>query len=261
MRYLVTGHLTGRRALDDLCAAMPRLREVHALDAILVIADNPSITGPAPMGGSGMTVADRDALLDAGADLLLTGTHVWDAGHGHEVVREPRVLRSANYRDPALPGRGRVDLDIVGDRLAVLQLADGTASGEEVVPLPEAWRAHAAEPPGLVHVVGSTFSAQVFAHAVDGVVPVVIGSLSHIASRDIERLPGGTVLVPDIGYVGPIGGIGGFAPAHFLTPYRDDDAPLAPYAHESGPTQVSAILVDARPGEPAAASWVRGLPA
>lgn len=260
MRLLITGHLTGQQALADLTSALPRLRREHRLDAVAVIADNPSITGPEPMGGSGMTVADRDLLLGAGTDLILTGSHVWDGGHGQEVVTHPRVLRSANLTGPDLPGQGRATLQADGRSLTVLQLTDPSAPGTEATSLPAAWRTHrGSKPPDLVHVIAPGHQVQVFAHAVDGQVAAVIGSLSHIAARDLERLPGGTILVPDIGYVGPPGGIGGFEPSHFLTGYTGTPpGRLPPYRHTTGPTQFSGIILDLA-GHPRSACRARDM--
>jgi 2',3'-cyclic-nucleotide 2'-phosphodiesterase len=259
VRLLVTGHLTGPQALADVIAALPRLRSNHRLDAVAVIADNPSITGPAPMGGSGMTVADRNRLLDAGVELLLTGSHVWDGGHGQAAVAHPQVLRSANLTGPAVPGQGRATLRAGGTPLTVLQLTDPSARGAQASDLATGWRAHREDPPDLVHVVAPGYQVQVFAHAVDGQVAAVVGSLSHIASRDLVRLPRGTVLVPDVGYVGPPGGIGGFEPSHFLTAYTGvPAADLPPYRHTAGPTQFSGVILELV-GPPGSRSRVRGM--
>lgn len=262
MRVLITGHLTGHQALEDLLTAVPALRADHQLDAIAVIADNVSITGPTPIGGSGMTVADRDILLASGVDLILTGSHVWDGGHGPTAVSHPRVLRSSNLIGDALPGQGRTKLRANGSTLDLLQLSDDAAPGPEATDLPTGWRPHRDNPPDVVHVVANAHTVQVFAHAVDGQVAAVVGSLSHIASRDIERLPRGTLLVPDIGYVGPPGGIGGFEPSHFLSAYTGTSpTELPPYHHSAGPTQFSGVILDlVAEDKPPAATWLLALP-
>jgi calcineurin-like phosphoesterase len=245
MRLLITGQLVGEQAMRDLVAALPDLRERHQVDLVVSIADNVAITGPSPRDGSGMTVGQRDTLL-GGVDLLLTGTHVWDGGHGRAAVDHPRVVRSANLVDDALlPGHGRVDLRVGDEQLTVLQLADPSAPACVVRPVYEAWQAALTRRVTVVHLLGTPYAALRFAHAVDGRCTAVIGSLTHVASRDLQILPRGTAFVADIGYVGPTGGIGGFEPIHFIAEYLDGDATaLPPYRLRSSPTQFSAVLLD-----------------
>jgi calcineurin-like phosphoesterase len=262
MRVLVTGHLTGEQATQDLAAALPAMRVAHQADAILVNADNTAITGPRPMGGSGTTPEHRDLLLRAGADLILTGTHLWDAGNGPSVVDHPQVLRSANYADSTLPGHGSTVLRRAGEQLTILQLSDPSAPDLPVTHPYRAWEQAATGPATLVHLIASAYHASVFAHAVDGRCAAVVNSLSHIASRDLCLLPGGTAFVPDVGYVGPPGGIGGFDPQHFVADYLGQDhAELPPYRHTAGPTQMSAVLVEINTatGAVGEVSWVLAL--
>jgi|GEM_PF-1225976 hypothetical protein len=250
MRVLVTGHVVGQRAVDELSAVLPRLRRVHHLDLVLVNGDNCAITGPSPFTGSGMTPAQRDQLLAAGADLLLTGTHVWDGGHGAQTVRHARVLRIHNLDDGTAPGRGVVTIDVAGERVTVVQLADASAPvrpGLSAAPY-QAWQA--LQPlPGvqLVHLLGSAHAVSVFGHAVAGRCAAVVGSLSHVATRDLRLVAGGTALVEDVGYVGPRGGIGGFDPEHFVATLDGrDPAELPPFRLVSGPTRISAVVVETR---------------
>lgn len=259
MRLLMTGHLVGERAMQELLAALPGLRAAHRLDLVVTVADNVAISGPRPRDGSGMTVAQRDALLAGGVDLILTGTHVWDSRDGVAVVDHPRVVRCANLVDDALlPGAGRVELTVGGAHLTVLQLADPSVPRLVVNSVAEAWQSALTRPATIVHLLGTPYAAIRFAHLVDGRCAAVIGSLTHIASRDLEILPRGTAFVADIGYVGPVGGVGGFEPGHFLAEYVDSEPfGLEPYRHRSGPVQLSAVLLDiAADGSVAEFGWV-----
>jgi 2',3'-cyclic-nucleotide 2'-phosphodiesterase len=261
VRVLVTGDLTGPRAMREFIAALPGIRARHRLDAVVVIGDNTAITGPTPMGGSGMTVADRDALIDAGADLILTGAHVWDAGHGHAAVDHPRVLRCANLADSCLPGSGVATLAAGSEQLAVVQIGDPHAIAGTTQPF-QCWLAIRPAVPTIVHFVADVFHATVFAHLVDGQCAAVINSMSHVACRDLRFLPNGTAFVADVGYVGPPGGVGGFEPDHFVAAYLGRDvSSLEPYRLTDGPTEMSAVLadVDTARARVREMSWVRSL--
>jgi len=264
MRILVTGHVTGPQATSDVAHALPLLRRRHSLDAVLVIGDNTSITGPAPMGGSGMTVQDRDILLRAGTDLILTGSHVWDPPDAAEAVSHPQVLRCANLADTSRPGQGTVVLDIAGEQLAVVQLGDPAAVDGASHPY-DAWQTVRPRLATLVHFIADIWHACLLASVLDGQCAVLVNSLSHVATRDLQILPNGTAFVADIGYVGPpggIGGSGGFDPAHFTAAYLGrDTSDLAPYRLTDGPTQMSAVLadIDTATSHIREFSWIRSL--
>jgi 2',3'-cyclic-nucleotide 2'-phosphodiesterase len=261
---MITGDVTGPQATSDLARALPALRHHHRLDAALVIGDNTSITGPAPMGGSGMTVQDRDILLHAGADLILTGSHVWDPPDAAEAVSHPQVLRCANLIDTGRPGHGTAVLDINGEQLAVVQLGDPAAVNGASHPY-ENWHAVRPRVATLVHFVADIWHACLLASVLDGQCAVLVNSLSHVATRDLQILPNGTAFVADVGYVGPpggVGGFGGFEPRHFVAAYLGHDTSgLAPYRLTQGPTQMSAVLadVDTETGHIREFSWIRSL--
>ena len=70
MRILFVGHAVGRSGRAVLLAELPRLRTSLALDAVIVNAENAA-------GGYGLTAAIAAEFLDAGADVLTMGNHVW----------------------------------------------------------------------------------------------------------------------------------------------------------------------------------------
>ncbi len=246
MRVLFTGELVGVRGMTFLLESLPEIRATFTVDAVVTVADNVAVTGRHPRDGSGMTMRQRDELFDGGVDLVLTGTHVWDGGHGVSVVDHDRVVRTANIVDDALrPGKGVVTVDVGGRRLRIVQLADASAPNTRVNSAHDAWRSLAGVHPTVLHFVGTPFAAMKFAHAVDGSCAAVFGSLTHVASRDLQILRGGTAFVADIGYIGPVGGIGGFEPAHFIAADLGGAARGMPgYQLCDTPIQFSALLLD-----------------
>ena len=112
MRILYLGDIVGRAAREAVMAALPGYRRSLALDFVMVNGENAA-------GGFGINAEITGQLLDAGADCVLTGNHVWDQREivGH-FQREPRLLRPANFPDGA-PGRG----------IAAFDLADGRRVG------------------------------------------------------------------------------------------------------------------------------------
>ena len=116
MRILFVGDVVGRSGRAVLLAELPKLRSALALDAVIVNAENAA-------GGYGLTAAIAGEFLEAGADLLTMGNHVWDQREliAH-IDREPRIVRPLNLA-PGTPGRGVAEIRTVrSQRIVVLQV-------------------------------------------------------------------------------------------------------------------------------------------
>ena len=99
MRILFLGDLVGRSGRNAVIEALPNLRERYSLDFVVVNAENAA-------GGFGITEQILVDLLDAGADVVTTGNHVFDQREALVFIeRYDRLIRPINY--PAgTPGKG-----------------------------------------------------------------------------------------------------------------------------------------------------------
>jgi metallophosphoesterase (TIGR00282 family) len=160
-------------------------------------------------GGLGITPAVADELLEAGADALTTGNHVW---HHKAFVEyagaEFRVIRPANY-PPRTPGRGAHVYETPhSGRIGLLSLA-GRVFME---PLDCPFRAADRE---IEALRGKTDMIVVDIHAeatsekvalgwyLDGRVAAAIGTHTHVQTADERVLPKGTAYITDAGMTGP----------------------------------------------------------
>src|ERR1700732_4036126 len=99
MRILFLGDLVGRSGRGAVIEALPKLRERYRLDFVVVNGENAA-------GGFGISEAILIELLDAGADVVTTGNHVWDQREALIFIeRHDRLLRPINFPKGA-PGRG-----------------------------------------------------------------------------------------------------------------------------------------------------------
>jgi calcineurin-like phosphoesterase len=102
MRLAFFGDVVGRSGREGLADHLPDLRRRLALDFVVVNAENAA-------SGFGITENTAREIYDAGADCLTLGNHSWDQKEALTyIVREPRLIRPANY--PILsdaPGRWR----------------------------------------------------------------------------------------------------------------------------------------------------------
>ena len=249
MRALFIGDVVGPAAVGYLVDRLPRLRADLALDVVIANAEN---CGPT---GIGMTVALVERLKTAGVDVVTSGNHAFDGPEVASVLALPRVLRPLNLADGVL-GRGSITIDVAGEPLTVLVLADRDALA--LAPAVAAfgrrpWDAWtAADRPGTVIVdyhAQSDMEKHAFANAVDGVAAAVIGTHTHEPTLPLHLLPSGTALVADVGMTGPTGGIEGFDAGRFVEIVRGTPPSAArPVGVASGPIVLGAVVLDIEAG-------------
>src|SRR3989441_13368034 len=115
MNILMVGDVYGEPGRQAIVKLVPRLRQEHAIDFCVVNVENAA-------GGFGVTAAIAKQVLEAGADVMTSGNHIWDKREIVEyITRENLLLRPANF--PAgTPGAGHVTLKCGPHKVAVLNL-------------------------------------------------------------------------------------------------------------------------------------------
>jgi metallophosphoesterase (TIGR00282 family) len=182
---------------------LPELKHELEVDFCVVNGENAA-------DGVGLTAKLATRILEAGADVITTGNHVWRHRDLVPVLEsDGRVLRPANFGDTGIPGKG----------LAVAEARDGTPvavinlQGQLFLPTPvhpfrvvdalvEQARAQAAVV--LVDFHAEATSEKIaLARLLDGRVTAVLGTHTHVQTNDARVLPGGTAAITDAGMTGP----------------------------------------------------------
>lgn len=248
MNVVFIGDITGPEGVALVAGRLPAIRRERAVDLVIANADNVAITGPHPRNGFGLAPDAIQRLLSSGVDVLTTGTHAWDGPHAESCLSHPLVLRPDNATD-ALPGRGRLDLDVDGSPATVLVLA-ATELMPESSPAYQHWLATSRPETTLIHHVGDPWRTRLFAAAIDGEAAAVLGTLGHEATRHVYLLPGGTALVPDVGMVGPLSAAGaGHDLRHFVEEFKgNDSSALGPFS-VGGPAVFEAVWLRTEGGK------------
>jgi len=204
MRLLFLGDLVGRSGRTAVWNRLPGLIRDFKLDFVIVNGENAA-------GGFGITEDIFLETLNAGADVVTTGNHVWDQREALVYAdRQDRFLRPANY--PAgTPGRGS-NLYIARNGARVLvanvmgrvfmhpDLDDPFAAGEAILsacPLGEQ-----ADAVVFDFHAEATSEKLCFAHFVDGRASFVVGTHTHVPTADAQILNGGTAYLSDAGMCG-----------------------------------------------------------
>ena len=210
MLILVIGDVVGKPGRQAVSALLPGLKQRYGLDFVIANAENAA-------GGVGLTPATAQELLDAGADVLTSGNHIW--AH-KEIVPyldgQMPVIRPLNY-PPAAPGRGY----LVKGGVLVVNLLGRVFIGNFDCPF-RAMDSLLAELTDRPPVVIVDFHAEATSEKVamgrylDGRVSAVLGTHTHVGTIDTQVLPRGTAYVTDIGMVGPIDSVIGDSPEDVL---------------------------------------------
>jgi 2',3'-cyclic-nucleotide 2'-phosphodiesterase len=204
MRFLFLGDMVGRSGRTAVWQQLPGLISDFKLDFTVVNGENAA-------GGFGITEDIFLETINAGADAVTTGNHVWDQKEALEFApRQERFVRPANYPKNT-PGRGSTLLtakngarvliaNIMGRVFMHPELDDPFACAEKILeacPLGE-----------QADVIMFDFHAEAtsekmcFGHFVDGRASLVIGTHTHQPTADHQILIGGTGYVTDSGMCG-----------------------------------------------------------
>ena len=202
MRIAFFGDVVGRSGREGLADHLPDLRRRLSLDFVIVNAENAA-------AGFGITENTARELFEAGADCLTLGNHSWDQKEALTyIVREPRLIRPANY--PILsdaPGRGS-NLFVLPDgrRILVINILGRVHMDAMDDPFAAANRELDTAPLALVAdavVVDmhceATSEKMAMGHFCDGRASLVVGTHTHVPTADAQILPGGTAYQTDAG--------------------------------------------------------------
>lgn len=186
-----------------MTSRLPELRHELEVDFCVVNGENAA-------DGIGLMAKLAEKLLDAGADVITTGNHVWRHRDLVPLLEaSPRIVRPANFGDAGIPGKGlAVGEARDGTLVAVVNLQGALFMSTPVHPfrmaesLVEEARGHT--PVVLVDFHAEATSEKVaLARLLDGRATAVLGTHTHVQTNDARVLPGGTAAITDAGMTGP----------------------------------------------------------
>lgn len=225
----------GRRTVKKV---LPKLRHELGIDYVVLQGENLA-------GGFGITAETVYEMIEAGADIITSGNHVWDKKAILEKLDEPGfpVLRPLNY-PPSNPGRGASS----DGPVAVANLIGRVWVGEFDSPfaaiddlLAGGW---GRGKPTVVDLHAEATSEKVgMGWHLDGRVTALVGTHTHVATADCRILPGGTAYVTDLGMVGGMDSVIGMhteeALERFLTGVGRRFRPV-----ENGPMRFNSVMIE-----------------
>ncbi|MDQ3558321.1 MAG: TIGR00282 family metallophosphoesterase [Pseudomonadota bacterium] len=203
MRLLFLGDVVGRSGRAIVADELPGLISRHRFDFVVVNGENAA-------GGFGITEEIFQGFIDAGADCVTTGNHVWDQREALIfAARQERFLRPVNY-PPGTPGRGaNIYQARNGARVLVVNVMGAVFMPSLDDPFAAVSREVSACSIGngcdaviVDFHAEATSEKQVMGHFLDGRASLVIGTHTHVPTADHRILKGGTAYMTDVGMCG-----------------------------------------------------------
>ena len=244
MRILFLGDVLGRSGRNAVCDTLHALRERLAADFVIVNGENAA-------GGFGITETICLDLLDAGADVVTTGNHVWDQRDTLVfIARQRRLLRPLNFPAGTPGGGAGLFKAANGADVLVLNVQGRVFMDPLDDPFQAVEREVSACPLKLgadaivldMHAEASS-EKQAMGLAFDGRVSAVIGTHTHVPTADARVLPGGTAYMTDAGMCGDYNSIIGMDKAEPLQRFTTR-IPSSRFTPALGPATLCGALVE-----------------
>jgi metallophosphoesterase (TIGR00282 family) len=197
MRILAIGDIIGKPGRQGLARLLPDIKQQYGVDFTIVNAENVA-------GGIGVTPQTANELINAGADVLTSGNHIWAQKDIIPVLDSDfPILRPLNY-PPGVPGKGY----LIIKEVMVVNLIGRTFIGNFDCPFRtmDYLLEHTKDKPPVIVVdfhAEATSEKVAMGRYLDGRVSAVMGTHTHVGTIDARILSGGTAYVTDIGMTGP----------------------------------------------------------
>ncbi len=248
MKILFCGDVVGRSGRDAVLHHVPRLREEHALDAVIVNVDNAA-------GGFGVTADIIRDFSKAGVDIMTGGDHVFDQKDSLSLLaREPKLLRPHNFPS-SVAGSGCRVFEVKGGKKILVVHLLGQVFHKEYLDSPFTCVEAALAPYRLGHNVDAIL-VDMHAEAtsekmgmgvfLDGRVSAIVGSHTHVPTADARVLKGGTAYQTDTGMCGDYDSVIGFEPTGPMQQFLQKTRKVR-MEPASGTATLSACLITLKP--------------
>ena len=270
VKAAMIGDVVGQAGLETLETKLPSLIEEQNIDFVTVNGENSA-------DGFGMTEKDFRRIIDAGADVVTSGNHIWEKREFWPVLEtEKKMLRPANYPSGtlttgSLSGTGSVSMKKKGvnwlvinlqgrelmnpidcpfqcfDRL--INLHTGRATDNHPLMGTDCLSMSIAFPIILVDFhAESSREKEALGFYADGRVSVFTGTHTHVQTADERILPKGTAYITDLGMTGNIDSVIGMEPGICLERARKQVMYQMETAPANGYGKIQGIIAEIEAG-------------
>ena len=204
MNILLLGDIMGPSGRQAVLEKLPIVKKKKKLDFVILNGEN------AADPGVGITKKIVEEFLEAGADVITTGNHVWDQKEAVEfITTEKRLLRPQNMTEGS-PGNGYgIFVAKNKKKVAVINLMgnvymkkcdDVFQEAKKLTQIIELKK----EADFIVVDIHAEITSEKMAmgHFFDGKATMVVGTHTHVPTSDYRILEKGTAYQTDVGMCG-----------------------------------------------------------
>ena len=235
-KVLAVGDVVGAPGMERIRGKLRQLKRRTGADFVIVNGENASVVG--------ITPAQAEDILDAGADAITLGNHSFAKREITSYLDDcSRILRPANYA-PQVPGRGWQTFETKFGDVAVIDLigrCNMDYGPDNPFLLVEKILKQVEAKFIFVEIHAEATSEKLaIGYLLDGRVSAVWGTHTHVPTADARVLPKGTGYVTDLGMTGPRDSVLGIRPELSIAKFRGDLTER--YRWADGPTKLEGVL-------------------
>ena len=241
---MFVGDVVGQSGQAIFQKWVPKLREKHNVDAIIVNGENVA------HNGRGILKKQINFFKHLGVSVVTSGNHIWDQRDSYQDITDfsDFIIRPANFPS-ACPGKGYTTFDLNGITVAVINV-QGRVFMHQHVDCPfktvESLLTMLKTKTNIIFVdfhAEATSEKQALAFFLDGKVSGIFGTHTHVQTADEMILPGGTGYISDIGFCGAVYSCLGVKKEIVIKKFLTQ-MPQRFKVEKEGPYALQAIIVD-----------------
>lgn len=239
MKILFVGDVFSKLGRETFERNLKRIKEEQKINFVIVNGENVS-------HGKGMNEGHYKWFLSQGVNVITLGNHSFQQRSIYNFIDDVNnVVRPYNYVD--VPGKGYVTVNYNGIKITVFQMIGRVLMNEELPSPFEKTKEILDNVESDIFICdfhGETTSEKIaFGYAFDGKLTAVLGTHTHVQTRDARILDNGTAYITDVGMTGPLDGVIGVEKSIILDRYMNDGKHRFD-PQETGKTQFSAVILE-----------------
>ena len=200
MKVLFIGDIVGSLGRKIVSTMIEKITSEEEIDFIIANGENAT-------HGKGLSEAHLIELFDAGIDVVTLGNHYANKKDIFNFLDAYNELLRPNNLHHSIPGVGSNVFDCNGVKIRVTNLLGRVYMAIDVNNPFDDLDLICANDEADIHIVDfhaeATGEKYALAHAFDGKVSAVLGTHTHVQTRDNRILPYGTAYISDVGMCGP----------------------------------------------------------
>jgi hypothetical protein len=207
MKILFIGDIFARPGREVIRKILPQVKKQYSPDFIIANAENTT-------HGNGFSPETIAELQKVGVNFFTLGDHAWGNHDGVLKIDDPKfpVIRPANYPPKNVPGRGYAIVDgpmmtkilIINLMGRVFMKRDFDCPFRALDSILEQTRHENFSAIIVDFHAEATSEKYALGFYADGRVSAVLGTHTHVPTKDLRILEGGTAFISDVGMTGPL---------------------------------------------------------